>query len=72
MKLNGGAKLDYKQVDDFVLKVVKARNNFIHEGSKWSIDRKLSTNCLKNIWGLINLYVELHNHYVHPYFKEDI
>ena len=71
-KLNEGSDLDYSEIDDFVSKVVKARNNFIHEGSKWAIDRDLSNSCVKNIWGLINLYVGLHNKYVHPHYRKSL
>jgi len=67
-KINEESKIDYKQVDELTLEVVKARNNFIHEGSKWAIDRDLSTNCINNIPRLISLYVKLHNSYVHPYY----
>ena len=68
--LSDNSKLNYCEIDDFVLSAVKARNSFIHEGSKWSIDRELSTSCMKNIWGLINLYVGLHNLYVHPLYEK--
>lgn len=67
-KLNEESNTDYKKVDDFTMEVVKARNNFIHEGSKWAIDRKLSTNCINNVPRLISLYVKLHNSYVHPFY----
>ena len=69
LKRNDESELDYKKIDEFISSVVIARNNFIHEGSKWSIDRELSTGCIKNLWGLINLYVGLHNTYVQPYYK---
>ena len=72
IKLNEKSKINYKEIDNFVLSAVKARNNFIHEGGKWSIDRELSTNCVKNICGLINIYVGLHNSYVHPYFRKSL
>jgi len=71
-KLNENSKLNYCETDDFVLNAVRARNNFIHEGSKWSIDRELATSCMKNIWSLINLYVGLHNTYVHPLYKKHL
>ena len=70
--LNKNSNLDYKEIDDFVVSVVRARNNFIHEGCKWSIDRELSTNCMNNLFGLIKIYVELHNSYVHPHYKKSL
>jgi len=71
-KLNEESKTDYKQVDGLTLEVVKARNNFIHEGSKWAIDRDLSTNCINNVPRLISLYVKLHNSYVHPFYLKTL
>lgn len=67
--LGSGAQIDYVEVDGFVEDAVKARNNFLHEGSRWSINRDLSTGCLRSLWGLISLYVGLHNRYVHPVYK---
>jgi hypothetical protein len=69
-ELNEGSNLDCLGIDEFVSGTVKARNSFIHEGSKWSIDRELSTSCMKNIWGLISLYVGLHNKHVHPIYQD--
>jgi hypothetical protein len=65
------AQLDYSQLDEFVKQAVDHRNRFIHRGSQWSIDRSLSQSCLENAWGLVNLYVSLHNTYVHPHYSKD-
>lgn len=70
--LNEEANIDFVEIDKFISKAVDSRNDFIHEGSKWSIDRELSTSCMNNIKGLINLYVGLHNNYVHPIYKDRI
>lgn len=70
--LNENGNLDYKEIDKFIVSVVIARNSFIHEGFKWSIDRELSTNCIKNLQGLINIYAEMHNNYVHPLYKQSL
>jgi len=67
-KLNNRSEIDYKDVDEFIKKVSGARNHFIHDGSKWSIDRELSTDCVNNLFGLISIYAELHNDYVHPHY----
>lgn len=70
--LNEASEINYIEIDEFVHKIAKIRNCFIHEGSKWSIDRELSTNCINNIWSLINLYVGLHNMFVHPLYREGV
>ena len=70
--LNENSELDYSELDEFVMSIAKIRNDFIHSGSKWDIDRKLSTKCLKNIGRLINMYVGLHNIYVHPQYCRNL
>jgi len=70
--LNEESKLNYKKIDDFVVSVVKIRNDFIHDGVKWSINKELSTKCMNNISGLIKLYTELHNSYVHPHYNKNL
>jgi hypothetical protein len=67
-KLSELHSIDYIGLNSFVLEVVNVRNTFIHEGIKWSIDRALSTKCLKSIDMLVRLSVGLHNSYVHPYY----
>ncbi len=71
-KLSNEHDVNYGRLNTFISQVVKARNDFVHEGVKWSIDRKLSTECLKNVKKLIELYVGLHNFYVHPYYLKKI
>ena len=60
------SQLDYVELDEFLRKAVEARNKFMHEGKQWGIDRKLAESCIDHIWPLLNLYVALHNRYVHP------
>jgi hypothetical protein len=72
INLNEESKIDLKKVDEFTLEVVRARNDFIHEGRKWAIDRELSTNCINNVPRLISLYVKLHNNYVHPFYLKNL
>ena len=71
-RLNEKSKYDHKQLDEFVMGTVRARNEFIHEGSKWSIDSDMSTECLNNTKGLIFTYVGLHNEFVHPYYLKSL
>ena len=63
-------ELDYIELDNFIEKVVKARNRFLHEGKKWAIKEEMAEECLRRIWPLLNLHVYLHNEYVVPYYKQ--
>lgn len=63
--LNEAGELDYDAIDQFVREAADARNEFIHSGRKWHINRALSKSCVEHIWGLINLYASLHNRYIH-------
>jgi hypothetical protein len=62
------AELDYVKLNAFLEKAVGARNEFMHQGRKWNINREIAEDCLRHISPLLNFYVGLHNHYVHPYF----
>jgi len=58
-------KMDYPGTLDYFLKVVKARNRFLHPpGSKWAIGLDMPRQCLRRIPSLLGLFVWLHNHYV--------
>lgn len=59
-------ELDYKKLDGSIEKIVFARNKFTHEGTGWGIDRSMAEECMQNIWPILNLFVSLHNAYVHP------
>lgn len=60
------SQVDYVELDEFLRKVVDARNKFMHEGKRWGIDRPLAEGCMDHIRPLLNFYVALHNRYVHP------
>jgi len=61
-----GSALDYVELDAFMQNAVTARNKFTHEGRHWGIDRQMAEGCVEHLWTLLNLYVALHNRYVHP------
>lgn len=67
-KLSDEVELDYNATSEFYKVVNKARNVFVHRGSIYSIKSEMPQECIENIWPLINLFVSLHNHYVHPIF----
>ena len=66
--INTMHEMDYIELNQFIEKAVKARNKFMHEGNKFSIPLDMGEECMHHIWPLINLFIGLHNHYVHPYF----
>lgn len=63
-------ELDYLELNDFLKCASDARNNFMHEGLKWSISPEMGGKCIEHIWPLLNLYVALHNKYVHPNYLQ--
>ena len=65
---NDKDEIDYLALNELLKKAVKARNEFLHEGSSFIITKELAEECIINIWSLINLYVRFHNDYVHPYY----
>ncbi|MGF2685814.1 hypothetical protein ACQUWM_04880 [Marinobacter sp. DUT-3] len=64
-KASAAVVLDYVAIDEFVQHAANIRNEFIHSGRKWAINRELSKACVDHVWGLINVYVSLHNLYLH-------
>jgi hypothetical protein len=60
--------IDYLYLNKFLIKIVSERNKFIHEGFPYLISKKLAEECISKIWLLLNLYVGLHNRYIHPYY----
>jgi hypothetical protein len=56
----------YGKLDKFLEESSRARNELLHEGAIQKIDRNLSTRCMEHIPTLLELYVVLHNKYVHP------
>ncbi|OGU51355.1 MAG: hypothetical protein A2080_10885 [Ignavibacteria bacterium GWC2_36_12] len=60
--------LDYIYLNTLLKKAVDCRNEFLHKGRDYFIDRKLAEECIMNLWTLLNLYVRFHNDFVHPYY----
>ena len=69
--INNNSEIDYVEVDKFIRNVVKARNEFLHEGKKWAIKNEMAEECMKNIWPLLNLYVSLHNYFIVPLYSKE-
>ena len=71
-EINKKDAIDYQNVDSFVERVVKARNDFLHEGKKYVIEPEMPKECIKNILPLLNLYVALHNKFVFSTYDQKI
>jgi len=63
---------DYQQLDKFIEAIVESRNHFVHRGSIFSTTDEMAEDCLSKTGLLIDLYVELHNEYVHSLYMKNI
>lgn len=68
-ELDKDKKSSYGDLNDFFEKTAIARNRFLHEGNKFVIDKAMAEQCMRNIFPLLNLFMELHNRYVYPLWK---
>lgn len=64
------ARIDFKPVSQLMKTAAELRNQFLHEGSAWSITRSFSTECVDSLPNLVNLFVWLHNEYTHPILNQ--
>jgi len=69
-EISRASGIDYSSLDEYTISVVEARNSFVHEGSKWDITHQMAEECLRNVPRLLEQYVMLHNHYVHPHYVQ--
>jgi hypothetical protein len=70
-ELSKTSTLDYRKLDRSITEIVRWRNTFLHQGYKVAIKAEMAEGCMRNIWPLLNLYVELHNRFVYPIFQEE-
>ena len=64
--LSNESNNDYEKLNEKIMELVEYRNKFIHQGHKiFEIDSKVAEDCVKNTHLLIQLFVDLHNKYVH-------
>ncbi len=59
-------RMDFCSVSVFMKNMANLRNKFIHEGSVWGITKEIATDCVNNTFGMLQLFVALHNAYVQP------
>jgi len=55
---------NFVSLDAFIINVVKARNDFLHNGNTWEIKDNMAEDCMKNIYPMLELHARLHNHFV--------
>ncbi len=57
---------DYQAVSNLMKLTASIRNDFLHDGAGWSASRELATECVDRLPQLFDLFVALHNVYIHP------
>ena len=57
-------KYDWIAIDEFIEKATRARNEFIHEGNFQVANRQIASECLMNLFPLLELFVALNNTYL--------
>jgi hypothetical protein len=57
---------DYASVSDLMRESAELRNEFLHEGIAWGINRDLAKRCIDSVGKLVSMFVALHNQYTQP------
>jgi hypothetical protein len=65
-RANVGEEIKYADVNQVCTDVLEKRNRFVHTGASYIATRELADKCVTSIWGVISMYVALHNAFVHP------
>ena len=65
-ELNRLRKEDYAAVSDLMREAAELRNEFLHEGKAWGINRELAKRCVDSVCKLMSMFVALHNEYTQP------
>jgi len=55
-------------LNKFITDVVRARNDFLHDGHDWNIKDEMAKNCIRNTLAMLQLHVFLHNYFVAPLY----
>jgi hypothetical protein len=67
-QLECATKKNYSEINEFLKKASDMRNEILHEGKKWAFEPHMKKSCLDNIPPLLDLYVDLHNTFLHPVY----
>lgn len=65
-ELNRLGHEDYVEVSDLMREAAVLRNEFLHEGKAWGINRSLAKRCVDSVGTLVSMFVALHNEYTQP------
>ncbi len=60
---------DFISLDAFIVNVVNARNDFLHNGNVWEIKDGMAQDCIRNIHPMLRLHAYLHNYFVLPIYE---
>lgn len=70
-QVNHSRGSNYSLVSDLMQEAAARRNDFLHQGRAWRIDRELATRCINSLGELVSLYVDLHNEYTQPLLQRE-
>ena len=59
---------DWLALNQFLKDVAAKRNNFMHDGLFFKAGRKDADDCISNLFPLLELFIELNNRFIHPFF----
>ncbi len=63
--LNHQDRNDYQDISNFLRDITEARNDFVHEGKDWPMEKALADKCILYLFPMMDLFVELHNKFIH-------
>lgn len=69
--LSKRANRDYMKTNEFCMHAADARNKFLHNGNMYAIPQDMPEQCIRHIWPLLHLFVDLHNEYVARSINEE-
>ena len=59
---------DWLALNQFLKDVSEKRNKFMHDGLFFKAGRSDADGCITNLIPLLELFIELNNKFVHPYY----
>lgn len=65
-RIDPDKKKQYILLSSTVKEITKKRNGFVHAGNDWDMRKDIAELCLKSLFPMLDLFVELNNALVHP------